>query len=63
MIKSRRIRWVGHVACMEGRRMQIGFCWESQKERCRWEDNIKMGLREIGWGDMYWIHLAWDRDQ
>jgi hypothetical protein len=28
-----------------------------------WEDNIKMDLREIGWGGMDWIHLAQDRDQ
>jgi hypothetical protein len=26
-------------------------------------DNIKMDLREIGWGGMDWINLAWDRDQ
>jgi hypothetical protein len=30
--------------------------------RRRWEDNIKMGLRDIGWGGMDWIHLAQDRD-
>jgi hypothetical protein len=29
----------------------------------RSEDNIKMDLGEIGWGDMDWIDLAWDRDQ
>jgi hypothetical protein len=29
----------------------------------RWEDNIMMDLREIGWKDMNWIHLAQDRDQ
>jgi hypothetical protein len=29
----------------------------------RWEDNIRMGLREIGWGGMDWIDLAQDRDQ
>jgi hypothetical protein len=29
----------------------------------RWEDNIKMGLREIGWGGMEWIDLAQDREQ
>jgi hypothetical protein len=29
----------------------------------RWEDNIKMVLREIGWGAMNWIDLAQDRDQ
>jgi hypothetical protein len=28
----------------------------------RWEDNIKMDLREIGWGGMDWIDLAQDRD-
>jgi hypothetical protein len=28
----------------------------------RWEDNIKMNLREIGSGDVDWIHLAQDRD-
>jgi hypothetical protein len=31
--------------------------------RRRWEDNIKMDLREIGWGRMDWIDLAQDRDQ
>jgi hypothetical protein len=48
--------------------MNIGFCWENQKRpigtpRRRWEDNIKMDLREIGWGDMDWIDQAQDRDQ
>jgi hypothetical protein len=27
-----------------------------------WENNIKMGLREIGWSGMDWIDLAQDRD-
>jgi hypothetical protein len=31
--------------------------------RCRWEDNIRMDVREIGWKDMNWVHLAQDRDQ
>jgi hypothetical protein len=38
-----------------GRRgMHIGYWWVSQKKypRCRWVDNIKMDLREIGWGGM-----------
>jgi hypothetical protein len=30
--------------------------------RHRWQDSIKMVLREIGWGGMGWIHLANDRD-
>jgi hypothetical protein len=33
MIKSRRMRWAGHVARMERRGMLIGYWWESQKER------------------------------
>jgi hypothetical protein len=33
------------------------------RPRRRWEDNIRMDLREIGWGDMDWIDLAQDRDQ
>jgi hypothetical protein len=30
------------------------------RPRPRWEDNIKMDVREIGWGGMDWIHLAQD---
>jgi hypothetical protein len=33
------------------------------RSRRRWLDNIKMDLREIGWGGMDWIHLAEDRDK
>jgi hypothetical protein len=33
------------------------------KPRRRWEDNIRMDLREIGWGGMDWINLAQDRDE
>jgi hypothetical protein len=33
------------------------------RTRRRWEDNIKMDLREIGWGGIDWIDLAQDRDQ
>jgi hypothetical protein len=29
----------------------------------RWADNIKMALRDTGWGGMEWIHLAQDKDQ
>jgi hypothetical protein len=48
--------------------MHIGFCWESRKERtigrptCRWEINIGMDLREIGWVGIYWIAVAQDRE-
>jgi hypothetical protein len=30
--------------------------------RRRWEDNIKMGLQDVGCGGMDWIELAQDRD-
>jgi hypothetical protein len=33
------------------------------KPRCRWEDNIKMDLQEVGCGCMDWIGLAQDRDR
>jgi hypothetical protein len=33
------------------------------RPRCKWEDNIKMDLIEIGWGDVDWIVLAQERDQ
>jgi hypothetical protein len=33
------------------------------RSRRTWEDNIKMDLREIGWGGLDWIDLAQDRDQ
>jgi hypothetical protein len=33
-----------------------------RKPRCRWEDNIKIDLREIGSWSLDWIHLAQDRD-
>jgi hypothetical protein len=34
-----------------------------ERPRRRWEDNIRMDLREIGWGGMDWIDLAQDRDK
>jgi hypothetical protein len=33
------------------------------RPRRRWKDNIKMDLRETGFGDVEWIHLAQDRDK
>jgi hypothetical protein len=33
------------------------------RPRRRWEDNIKMDVREVGWGGMDWINLAQDRDK
>jgi hypothetical protein len=34
-----------------------------RRPKRRWEDNIKIDLREILWGGMDWIHVAQDRDQ
>jgi hypothetical protein len=33
------------------------------RPRRRWEDGIKMDLKEIGWGRIYWVQLAQDRDR
>jgi hypothetical protein len=33
------------------------------RPRCRWVDNIKMDLSEIGWGGVDWIGLAQDKDK
>jgi hypothetical protein len=68
-IKSRRMRWAGHVARMgEGRnvyRVVVGKPDGKRplgRRRRRWENGIKMDLGEIGWGGVEWIHLAQDRD-
>jgi hypothetical protein len=34
-----------------------------ERPRRRWEDNIKMDIREVGWGGLHWIDLALDRDR
>ena len=50
-LKSRRLRWAGHVARMEQSRNAYRVLMgkpESKRPRCRWEDNIKMDLREVG---------------
>jgi hypothetical protein len=33
------------------------------RPRCKWVDNIKMDPREMGWGGVDWIDLAYDRDE
>jgi hypothetical protein len=50
MIKSRRMRWAGHVARIGTKRNAYRIL--VGKPRCRWVDNIKMDLREIGWDGM-----------
>jgi hypothetical protein len=70
VIKSRRMRWAEHVARMgEGRsvhRVLVGRPEGKRRlgrPRRRWEDNIKMDLREIGIDGANWIQLAQDRVQ
>jgi hypothetical protein len=70
VIKSRRMRWVGHVARMEEGKGVYRFL-DGRPEgkrplgrpRRRWEDNIKIDLREIGIDGANWIQLAQDRVQ
>jgi hypothetical protein len=60
------MRWAGHVAHMgEGRgvyRVSVGRPTQG-RPRNRWEDNIRMNLREIGINGANWIWLAQDRVQ
>jgi hypothetical protein len=68
VIKSRRMRWAGHVARMgEGRGVYRVFVGKPEgkrplgKPRRWWEDNIKIDLREIAIDGANWIRLAQDR--
>ena len=69
VIKSRRMRWARHVARMgEGRgvyRVLVGRPEGKRplgRPRRRWDDNIRMDLREVGCGCVDWMELAQDRD-
>jgi transcription termination factor 2 len=69
MIKSRRMRWAGHVARMgetrNAYRILVGKPEVKKplgRPRRRWVDNIKIDLRAIGWDDMGCNDLAEDRD-
>jgi hypothetical protein len=62
--------WAGHVAIMgEGRKLYRVLVGNHkgkgplERPKRRWEDGLKMDLREIGWGGVEWIHLAQDRDR
>jgi hypothetical protein len=70
VIKSRRMRWAGHIARMgEGRgvyRVLVGRPEGKSplgRPRLRWEDNIKLDFRETGIDGAKWIRLAQDRFQ
>ena len=70
MIKSRKIRWAGHVARMREKRGVYRVLVEKPEGnrplgrlRRRWEDNIKMDIQEVECGSMDWIEVAQDRDR
>jgi hypothetical protein len=70
MIKSRRMRWTGHLARMGEKRNSCRILVGKPegkrplgRPRRRWVDNIKMEHREIGWDGMDLIDLAQDRDR
>jgi hypothetical protein len=69
MIKSRRMGWAWHVARIEKMNAYSILVGKPEgkralgRPRCRLVDNIKMDLREIGWGGMDWIDLAQDREK
>ena len=70
VIKSRRMRWAGHVARM-GEEMGVYRVLVRKPEgrrplgrpRCRWVYNIRTDLQDVGCGYMDWIGLAQDRDR
>jgi hypothetical protein len=69
-VKSGKMRWAGHVARMEEeRRVQRVLVGKPEGKRSlgrprrRWEDGIRMDLREIGLGCVDWIRLSQDRDR
>jgi hypothetical protein len=64
IIKSRMMRWAGHVARMGEKRHVYSFLVGKPegksplgRPRCRWVDNIKMALLEIGWGGVGWFRI------
>ena len=69
VIKSRRLRWAGHVARMREVRGAYGVLVGKPegkrplgRPRRRWVDNIRMDLQEVGCVHVDWIGLAQDRD-
>jgi hypothetical protein len=65
IIKSRRMRWSGHVARMEEKRNMYRLLMGKPegkrplgRPRRKWVDNIRMDLGVVGWGAVDWICLA-----
>ena len=69
MIKSRRLRWAGHVVRMEEGRSAFKILTGKPtgkrplgRPRCRWEDNIRMDIEGIGINAGNWVDSAQDRN-
>jgi hypothetical protein len=70
VVKSRQMRWAGHVARMgEDRGVHMVLVGKPEEKRLlerprrRWEDNIKIDLQEVGGDRGDWMELAQDRDR
>jgi hypothetical protein len=70
VVKSRRMRWAGHLARMwEGRGVYRVLVGKPEGKRPlgiprpRWEDNIKMDLQDVGEGCGDWMEFVQDRDR
>jgi hypothetical protein len=70
VVKSRRMRWAGHVAGMGERRGLYRVLVEKPegkrplgRPRCRWENINKIDLQEVRCGGLDWIELAEDSDR
>jgi hypothetical protein len=70
IIKSRKMKWVGHVARLGEKRNAYRILVGNPegkrplgRPRHGWVDDIKMDLREIGWDGVNWIDMAQDRIQ
>jgi hypothetical protein len=69
IIMLRKMRWDGHVARMGEKRSAYRLLMGKPegkrplgRPRHRWVNNIRMGLGEVGWDDVYWIDLAQDKN-
>jgi hypothetical protein len=65
VVKSKMMRWAGHVACMGGMKNSYKILvgkYEGKRPlrrpRHRWEDNTRMAVRKLGLDGIDWLHVA-----
>jgi hypothetical protein len=68
VIKSRRVKWAGHVSRVGYKRGAYRILVGRpdgkrplEKPRRRWENNTKVDLQKVEWGGIEWIYMAQDR--